>query len=226
MKNEHKVANDQNEMDDRPVQKELVLSLSLAEEHNQKLQLFYTSQLYGTFFCIFGSFVIKEDPNDGKKKIFGVRLQLINYKGLINIGIVDVLEPQIEHYLPNITALKIGIVVRAFEKSEIEEEHLFYQPYTYDDLDQIIFERKLLKMSVDERTGVGVANVFDEEFYDRDGLYVRERDRMDVATSEEDWKYDECVNRFVQYDPGDCEGIIDKTTGGRCPRSKLIIVTK
>ncbi|MDW3191053.1 MAG: hypothetical protein R8G66_01775 [Cytophagales bacterium] len=68
-------------------------------EDNESFQLVYTSQLYGTFFAVYARFNWTESrppTSEGEKKkyiIQSIDFEVINYKGLINIGIVEVLIP-------------------------------------------------------------------------------------------------------------------------------------
>lgn len=51
-------------------------------------QFLYASQLYGTLFAIYGQFTSKTLP-DGSREVESVKLMLVNYQGVLNIGFTN-----------------------------------------------------------------------------------------------------------------------------------------
>ena len=199
---------------------ELVLSLSLEPNHNKRMQFVYGSQLYGTFFGVFASFIITN------KKISGVKLQTINYKGIINLGIVGI-KVRTENKDSNNKILYLDFIFKAFQASDKIQSFTFKEEFSVDEIAEVIVSRSLQRFTTNVRTGLGDNNVFDSEFYEKDGLYVREKKNI-FDEDLEDWGYLPCDNRYVkpetEVEKEIAKGI--RTTGGRCPRSRLIVVAK
>ena len=59
----------------------------LGQETKDKWQLVHASQAYGTFYCIYAKF----EPNLAVDKLVKYEFKLVNYKGLINLGIDGVM---------------------------------------------------------------------------------------------------------------------------------------
>ena len=53
----------------------------------QYYQSIYTSQLYGTFFVVYANFKTEENLAKDSYFVKNISLRIMNYKGLINIGI-------------------------------------------------------------------------------------------------------------------------------------------
>ncbi len=67
---------------------ELIGNVNLA--NNDDYQSIYASQLYGTFFAVYAKFKVEDkDPDDEIYKLTGLRLKILNYKGIVNLGIVQ-----------------------------------------------------------------------------------------------------------------------------------------
>lgn len=155
-------------------------------------QLIYTSQVYGTFFSVYAKFNIDEDQStinsdlDTKSSFWvkSIDFEVINYKGLINIGLADVILPV--HYMDEVnetlnqesqnTIKVFNLVMRGMGG--------FNQEGTTDGLlktsiskdlemeiksdDTMYFKRTMKRLHEDGReVGNGI---FDEEFYYREGI--------------------------------------------------------
>ena len=59
------------------------LFLVLDAKNEQDYQLIYPSQLYGTFFTVSAKITLSKS----KKKVTGIDISLVNYKGMYNIGL-------------------------------------------------------------------------------------------------------------------------------------------
>lgn len=218
---------------------DLTLTISLNEADENRMQLVYASQLYQTFFAVFGAFdVDRTDPNALKLK--GVALQLINYKGMINLGIIGVSNPVIID-----EGIEIRFKIKAMMPSGILKYYGFDEVVLVKNSDRIDFQRVLEPIDVKPYTGVGDNLVHDCEFFERDGLYNRKRTlRLDDDTIEDFIPYDSDgelrrwlstpttlerrnarTANIIKYHTGKLitqEQIIPKAPGGRCPKSKSI----
>ena len=200
---------------------ELVLSLSLNPDHNKRMQLVYGSQLYGTFFGVFASFIIKD------KKISGVKLQNINYKGIINLGIVGIKVYKGTEKEGTSKNLYMEVFLKAFQPSDKIQTFTFKEEFSVENIKEVIVSRNLQSFATNNKTGLGDNNMFDTEFYEKDGLYVREKKKI-LDQDLENWGYLPCDNRYVKPESQLEEEVVKgiRTTGGRCPRSRLIVVAK
>lgn len=67
---------------------ELIGNVNLS--NSDDYQSIYASQLYGTFFAVYAKFEVADiNPSDGVYKLTGLRLKILNYKGIVNLGIVQ-----------------------------------------------------------------------------------------------------------------------------------------
>ncbi len=218
---------------------DLTLTISLNEADENRMQLVYASQLYQTFFAVFGAFdVDRADPNALTLK--GIALQLINYKGMINLGIIGVSDPVIID-----DGIEIRFKIKAMTPSGILKYYGFDKAVSVKNSDRIDFQRVLEPIDVKPYTGVGDNLVHDSEFFERDGLYNRKRTlRLDDDTIEDFIPYDSDgelrrwlstptslegrstrTANIIKYHTGKLitqEQIIPKAPGGRCPKSKSI----
>ena len=148
---------------------DLTLTISLNEADENRMQLVYASQLYQTFFAVFGVFDMdRTDPDTLKLK--GISLQLINYKGMINLGIIGVSNPVIID-----DGIEIRFMIKAMMPSGVLKYYGFDEAVPVKNSDRIDFQRVLEPIDVKPFTGVGDNLVHDCEFFERDGLYNRKR---------------------------------------------------
>ena len=59
-------------------------NIHLCEEANERYQLIYSSQNYGTFYSVYGKFEVKNNT------LISIDFRLINFKGVLNLGIKNV----------------------------------------------------------------------------------------------------------------------------------------
>ena len=130
-------------------------------------QAIYFSQLYGTFFGVYAQPVL----NDSKEHLMAIRLWLINYKGPLNMGIV-----REKTELPNEdgalilenNTLKFVIYVKALSSVYGESNSVLIpvNNIAIAKIRKIKIFRELEPMNANQAF---LNEVFDSEFYDRDG---------------------------------------------------------
>lgn len=130
----------------------------------------YSSQNYGTFYSVYLNFNVETDPdNEDLIILTEIEFKLINYKGVVNLGISDV-----EYVISENNEPKFIIHVQAMVGRRVF-------PYGDQEIDlsqldkTLIIERTLLKLpnfDANESPNDNSILVFDDEFYYRDGPNV------------------------------------------------------
>jgi len=163
-------------------------NIVLAETLNDTFQNIYASQNYGTFFGVFGKFKF----NKTSKKIQELTLQIINYKGLINLEFVDYSLIQYENAAEdNIIELSVSLKgsLRTSGKEELSISQEDLNALDLNAVDYFIINKSLKALNGDsqEEVDARVMNgsnqsdlpldpmsngVFDEEFYYRNGKLI------------------------------------------------------
>lgn len=64
-------------------------NILLGNDNNDRLQSFYSSQSYGTSYSVFGSINIEDNITQKSAKLKSINLKLINYKGLLNMELIN-----------------------------------------------------------------------------------------------------------------------------------------
>lgn len=149
---------------------ELSSNVHLSHKSNNRYQLLYNSQLYGTFFSIYGKFTVNESGI-----LSHVAIKLVNYKGLINIGIKKFHPPKIEEVdlseelnLVGFEKLSLHLVVEVegFSNKFSDDCGCDLAVDTTNEDFYVVLSRHLQPMDDDALDN----RLFDEEFYYRDGL--------------------------------------------------------
>lgn len=154
-------------------------------------QAVFASQSYGTFFTIYACFSTEEDKENYYIK--KIDLKLINYKGMINLGIANATFKPVFSANNKSIGADITLDIKAFEKENftlagVESSHPFPKSESF-----LNISRKLLPIS---QNGTLNNGVFDEEFYFRDGVVlggdrntrINSRKRTITPNIEEDFK--------------------------------------
>ena len=153
---------------------------SVVLQNDLGLQEVYSSQNYGTFYSIYLSLECSPNPKDKNViNLTNIRFTIVNYKGILNLGIVDV------KYKPKDPKgyIEFKINVRAMErnrdfpliKGNGEPKVI---SINRNKVKNIRITRKLLKMNeFNPYLSPNHPNnaVFDNEFYYRDGLTFKEK---------------------------------------------------
>ncbi len=139
-------------------------SVVLAEDRKDDFQLLIASQLYGTFFGVYGKFIAQ--CNKGKATVSEVVFRIINYKGIINLGIADIDFKKIQgRFTFTITLKGLGPIVQSV--SFIPSTG----PLILDHDTEIIVRRELKPFLDNPKEEIFTSGTFEEEFYFRDGLF-------------------------------------------------------
>lgn len=149
-------------------------SITCNESAKNVWQAVYTSQLYGTFFVVYAKF----SADSKKRHIKNIRLRLVNYKGPINIGIYeaefDSNRKKVKlRETPNSSEKEINVVSLKLKLQGLNDVTIVNDPVSIDcslETDKVYYfevNRKLIPLD-DMNPFKG--NVFDTEFYYRDGL--------------------------------------------------------
>lgn len=75
---------------------ELVGFISLDQCDNDKFQLVYATQLYGTFYAVYAKFTTEIGSTRSKRKIKKIDFKGINYKGPLDLQLIKVHPPEQE----------------------------------------------------------------------------------------------------------------------------------
>lgn len=154
----------------------LITSVNLNNENSAEIgQSIYSSQLYGTFFMIYGVFDASFEENTNTYEINSIHLKIMNYKGIVNLAITKAFiithvdEDGTEEY-------RLKVEVQAKLGSDENSSELFLvedsKNLKIQKENKIILERYLkpIHQINDEKDFPALKNgVFDEEFFYREG---------------------------------------------------------
>ena len=186
----------------------------LNEQNNDRYQLVYSSQLYGTFFSVYGKFTVSNNT------LKAVKLKLINYKGVLNLNLTDFViadsfkSVEVQDLMKNnkevtLDCLQIGIKVKAFSEEKNMEQTCNIPLPEESGTHYLEVSRTLIEMDPNHF-------VFDEEFKWRDG-YNNAIDK-DLSKFEGYRRHGAKVNTNVSSDE---DG--GKDPGGLCPKGYQLI---
>lgn len=174
---------------DPPPCDDLLATINLAStENNNYYQAIYGTQLYSTFFSVFAKFHVVKDENETEKSVEKIEFYLMNYKGDIELGLVEVKYENEE----------FKIYVKALEKQKGFVLDRKTNPIKFTKNNTTTFRRVLLKMS---ENGPYKNNVFDSEFYIKDGNTIIPKIRLDELDEDE-------INEL--YDNEIIQGILER----------------
>lgn len=129
-----------------------------------EFQAIYASQLYGTFFMVFAKFTAI-DKGEGVYSISKIKFKLVNYKGLINIGINKVQGIEKKTDLQNDEYCLIRLELQGLNAND--EKELELSGFEMKKGDCLVIDRTTKKM----HNGAPINHsVFDEEFFYRHGV--------------------------------------------------------
>lgn len=151
------------------------LMVNLNKNDKDSHQLVYASQLYGTFFAVGARLSI-----DGNN-LTGIELALNNYKGLYNVGLMSSTRTtwRIDE--------RTGVIVLHLKVDNGQNNEELTRSVTmelpsaisFDNLDALYITRVLHPMSNASAVHHLDENIFDSEFYTRNGAYISAIHRLD-----------------------------------------------
>lgn len=146
--------------------KRLIGNLNLNHGSNEGQSL-YHSQLYGTFFGVY-AFIESKDAGD-KKVITSMNLQVINYKGVLNIGI--------EEAKYNEKSKNVDIVMRAMSNKTGNIPVKGIEKLLVTNGQRLLVKRYLRPIHSDHSSDeIALSNgVFDSEFHYREGILENQK---------------------------------------------------
>ncbi|GAA0726328.1 hypothetical protein GCM10009430_33180 [Aquimarina litoralis] len=195
---------------------------------NENFQFLYGSQLYGTLFGIYGKFTTTE-AEEGYY-IQEIEFKTINYKGILNINISDLKRPESKDYqppqdpnadeespMPTIQKVLVFLIeVQALKTADPDIEYMNFihqnggneNGIKVDKNNFLHFDRRLKK--IHENGEALKNNVFDSEFYYREGI-LQDGDQYPEVCPKPKTQSDGPVSLLMSH------------SGGICPRGTVKI---
>jgi hypothetical protein len=185
-------------------------NIIISHENNNRFQNLYASQVYGTFFGIYAKFKIADNHSSSEVVFLDeVKLQLKNFKGLLDVGFPKNMKPQYliqdikndKHeiigkrikifikcaYLKDTTPI---ITIRGSDLGEIKNGYRIVVERITLSLHGHTFEEvaKLVKNADEPQNEIKpyAGGIFDSEFYYRNGDLLRKRSDGDSVLSHRD----------------------------------------
>ena len=183
-------------------------------ENERDFQAIYSSQLYGTFFMIYAKFKSKSST---KYELENIELKLLNFKGLLNLGLTRARFVQIKDADEKVTGGKIIIEVQALHTNTYLKSVDNVNGNSFSVNDFINVDRRVKMMDPNNEK----SNVFDEEFLYREGFRRNPSAPGDLTTVQT-----ESFNKtpFPHGDYSQDEVTVVAFTGFLCPRSQNKII--
>ena len=141
---------------------ELISSINLSNENDY--QSIYASQLYGTFFAVYGKFTLQKSTDPKYYLLDTIDLLVINYKGIFNIGISD---HKFVYDQTNQEAI-LKLEVRAIYGDKTAEVKCKGAQFKKDGNSFLYVDRRVQFMHSGREAFKD--GIFDEEFYYREGV--------------------------------------------------------
>lgn len=158
---------------DKAILDEMVTSIYLGPKCETINQFMYASQLYGTFFCVYGIFEASDSGTD-KKKIDKITLNVLNYKGTINVGLID------SFYDKNEETIVLNVKGMS-DPSKIIEVDFRGNEVMLANGEELKLYRYLYRLS-SAKADPDKHFAFDTEYYGRDGDLMFPRIRYEQLT--------------------------------------------
>ena len=161
-------------------------TISLSPNDNDRYQAVYASQRYGTFFGIFAKFNIEK--KDETILLHHIDLELINYKGILNLSIVGVeIDVEAREKKRNIPVILLKVYVMAkIERIETEKRVTLDRPLVIQKgMYFSVFSQVLPLSGATNKNAPFVKGVFDDEFHYRDGLLSLPRKVTEIDLDED-----------------------------------------
>lgn len=218
---------------------DLTTTIRLNSNSNDRFQYIYSSQLYGTFFNIYAKFIFNEELGKIEKTVF----QIVNYKGLLNIGISDVqlnssivekdtvlFEKYLNEEYRDLKQEKVPSkenILEMYKEKDHQVNSISYiielqafNPNIIFNLNEgvIIDQKENLYLIINRnlrQIEQSKRNIFDSEFEYRDGL----REPLKLRRAYRNGRKEKDNENIKSLDAG-----IPKGSGGICPKGYSLIV--
>ena len=188
----------------------LVSTVNLSNEKDY--QSIYSTQIYGTFFAIYAKFTLSDTDKD-YYTLEKIDLVLVNYKGLINIGLT---ECEYKYNEDSKSAI-LKVEVRALHKNKKLEVDCGNKKFKRDGTSVLDVDRRVLPM----KGGKTMENeVFDEEFYYREGV---ENPKNMKEGSDYDFEVDS-KKRSITPDTLEFNAQEASDGGKKCPKARNLMM--
>ncbi|MFH6602165.1 hypothetical protein ACEZ3G_01660 [Maribacter algicola] len=153
------------------------ISLNVVLTDPDRYQLIYASQLYSTFFGVAGKFKVEND------KLKEIDISLVNYKGAYNLGLLQKTEDSWNCQNGVNGQLCLHIKANGGLHGHRTNQNIKVKCDTdIKNLKDMMVSRELypiydnIPSDFEEHLH---HPMFDSEFYERDGIAIRKRDRLD-----------------------------------------------
>lgn len=151
------------------------LRLNVIKSNTTEFQLIYASQLYGSFFAVGGKLIVED------KSLVDIELSLNNYKGLYNIGILK--EADLDWDMQGkMGCFNLHLQVDNGKNPEYlttKRKVFIKEPVALDEIDSLLVDRVLYPISHSKPVDHLHENLFDNEFYVRNGSFIGKIPRLD-----------------------------------------------
>ncbi len=198
---------------------EFITKIHLGEKkENENYQCIYSSQMYGTFFSIFALVDTSYNDGDDFYTLKGIDLKIINYKGVVNLGIIgaELVDKEFDPDNPNEVTrrlLKIGVKPLLDTPDDVEVD-LKSKNLKCNIGSEILVERFLAPMHNDGSTSEA-NGTFDNELFYREGIYKKDSPILRTGYEIRFWKDRNKPPR---------NGYVKSIGGWICPFMLLIVI--
>lgn len=170
----------------------LVRTISLKESDN-RFQLIYATQLYGSLFALTARFQTERMDN-GNMMIRQIDFVGANYKGPLNLGIINLEVKKVPNNKLDKGFLEVNVTLQANDamvfSREIQKTGLDIEVDCGNDEEKMLkIYRSLAPMYEGNSDKIEdqafVHGKFDSEFFERDGVYVKKKEKAHENQFEE-----------------------------------------
>lgn len=186
---------------------------------NRNKQFVFAGQLYGTFFAIFATFNLDKTTSTNTSKVINtISLEILNYKGLVNIGIVNAqLVTDARSYaseIPNSTTISINLQALCTTTTTTVKG---VNGLNFTKGSWLIFDRELTRIDRNKHP-----NVWDEEFDYRDGLFKHKNIKR-YDDEARDFYREQSLLAQKEFNFKKSDALIDETKNIKEDVSRLIV---
>lgn len=185
-------------------------------------QALYSSQLYGTFFMVYGKFNAEKSEEDSSiYQIKSLRLRILNYKGPVDLKIQDAELHDLKDldYVEKNGALldiKVGVMEGSYKYDVTNFQTFNFTKGNEKEKKYLYVERSVKAMSNSE---MNESNIFDDEYFYREGFTItQDEGNEDIKIKQARHKREITPSNPPKTSENNLRG------GKRCPNSKNFII--